>query len=256
MAGTAEHQQRSKAYRIMAMAFQQRAENTFMNSPCHSKKISKKTAQSGFSLVELLVVIAIISILTAMYAAVGVRAISKAKRVAVVEGMRQEHIGRLADNANMARSSPSNTPSTAEEIREQCRAAFRQKMDLGGRELIFTELLCVVKSEAEFRAYWYTLVNPDATGAVTLAGNRSIVVQDENGQSYTLEWRDRSSMKDREIYPVIWEFLSTDTKHMSAESLGITVMFSDGHVEYLPYPSRYPATRVVAELSQRFMDRQ
>lgn len=227
-----------------------------MKSPSHPGKISRRVWQSGFSLVELLVVIAIISILMAMYAAVGMRAISKAKRVAVVEGMRQEHIGRMADTANMARSSPSNTPSTAEEIRDQCRAAFRQKMDLGGRELIYTELLCVVKSEAEFRAYWNTLVNPEATGPITLAGDRSIVVQDENGQSYTLEWRDRSSLKDREIYPVIWEFLSTDTKHMSAESLGITVMYSDGHVEYISYPGRYPASRPVAELSQRFMDHQ
>jgi len=168
--------------------------------------------------------------------------------------MRQEYIGRVADSANVARPQRTDGLPNDTDIREKCRAAFRQTMDNGGRTLIFTEVLCVIRTEAEFRAYWYTLVNPAASGPVTRVDGQSIVVQDENGTAFTLEWRDTDAVRDRDIYPVIWEFLSTDTRHMSAESLGTTVLFSDGHVEYFPYPSRYPAVRIVAELSQRFME--
>ena len=225
-------------------------------TPRHRKVAQDRIPiRTGFSLVELLVCIAIISILMAMYAGVAVRAMSKAKRVVVAEGMRQEHIGRMADSANIARGGRTSLPDTTA-LRELCRQAYRQEMDVGGRVLIFTELLFVVQNEAEFRAYWHTLIDPNAADPIELAANGDLVARDDAGNAFSLEWRGREGLVEGGVYPVIWEFLSTDTKYMSAESLGTTVLYSDGHIEYHPYPSRYPACRSVAELSQRFMDLQ
>jgi len=204
----------------------------------------------GFSLVELLVCIAIIAILTAMYLPALAKARKQAEAIVVKEGFRQEHIGKLADSANIARPQ-SSTTSDAAQMRAEARAAFRRNMTMTGGETLVTYLLWRVTSEAEFNAYWNTLINPAATGSID-SSSGGIVVKDEAGNEYTLQpLNDQLPMGAP--FPVGWEFLSTNLSEGTAGTLGTNVLYSDGHVEYVPYPSAYPACRTVAELSHRFV---
>jgi len=210
--------------------------------------------RKGFSLVELLVVVAIISILMALYMGTLHKAMGKARRVAKEQGHRQEYLGRMADNANIARdsgaqwSTPSGGPGRAD-----CRAAYRQKLEDTGS--FATELLYVVKSEEEFRAYWNTVVNPEATDPLTIEGG-VLVAQDPEGNTYLLPViRDFHEAAARYgVFPVAWEFLSTDMGNTTLDGIGTSVLYSDGHIAYKRYPTGYPACKSVAEMSQRFVD--
>jgi len=201
---------------------------------------------NGFSLVELLVVAAIIGILVAMYAAVLSRARSKAMQVAAVEAVRQRHIGQLAKGANVARPREIDRPD-----RDECREAYRQTLETGSGPALFTQLLYEVRTEPEFRAYWYTMIHPAVSDRLEFE-EADLVARDEDGTEYVLAPLDLQRIKGKS-FPIAWEFISTDMSEMSSGSIGANVMYSDGHVEYISYPGEYPVCPVVAELSHKFV---
>lgn len=207
--------------------------------------------QSGFTLIELLVVIAIIGILFGMYLSTLHKAIGKAKKVAVTEGMRQEHIGRMADGANGANKS--SGPAT----REECRQAFRHKEQTSEGEIVVTEVRYLVRNDAEFRAYWHTMINYDNPDEPEYAGD-SLKAIDEDGNAFVLEPIDPNGWSAMNAgggpFPVMWEFFSTRVADTTTTGNGATILYSDGHVDYVLYPTGYPASPTVAELSRRFME--
>jgi prepilin-type N-terminal cleavage/methylation domain-containing protein/prepilin-type processing-associated H-X9-DG protein len=204
----------------------------------------------GFSLVELLVCVGIVAILMAMYLPALSKARKQAEAVVVKEGFRQEYIGRFADTANIARPTAGSIGEAAQ-LRADARAAFRRNMTMTGRETLVTSTLWQVTSEAEFLAYWHTLISAAASGPIE-ARDAGIVVRDEAGNEYVLRALEAGPQTGPPV-PVAWEFLSSNLSESTAGTLGTNVLYSDGHVEYVPYPSGYPACRSVAELSHRFM---
>lgn len=204
-------------------------------------------ARPGFSLVELLVVVAIIMLLASMYMVALGRARSKAMQVAAVEAVRQKYIGQLASNVNAARPSRVDVAR----VREDAREAYRQTLQTGSGPILVTELHYVVKNEVEFRAYWYTLISPAASEPLEFKG-RALVARDEDGNKYVLPRVDINYMKG-EVVPLGWEFLSSDMSEMSSGTIGANVYYSDNHIEYIPYPGRFPVCKIVAELSHRFV---
>lgn len=202
----------------------------------------------GHSLVELLVCVAIIGVLMAMYLPALSKARRKAEEVAVKEGLRQDYIGHMADRANAPNA---RIPSPT---REQCRTAYRQYMTTTGGQVLATRLLYAVKDEAEFRAYWNTLINPDATAPLEFDRSGGVLATDEAGNRYVLPTMDSYRMGRGPALPEAWEFLSTNLAETTSGTLGTTVLYSDSHVEYVRYPGSYPACVAVAELSHRFMD--
>lgn len=201
--------------------------------------------EHGFSLVELLVCMAIILILMALYLPVLGRAKEKAMDVAVKEGLRQERIGYMADRAN---GGGDPTPG-----REECRQAYRHTIDIGRRETAVTELRYVVQTAAQFRAYWHTLINPDASGKLEFEQGL-LVARDEQGNThYLMPMGKYMADGGGGLVPVAWDFLSTVAAECGLGSAGTEVIFSDGSVKHYKYPGAFPAIPVVAELSHRYM---
>lgn len=199
----------------------------------------------GFSLIELLVVIAIISILAMMQVQAGVKAMRQARALATGEAMRQNKIGKMSDNANLGRLSGSDSAST----REACRNTFRQMYETGKAQAAVTEVLYVLHNDQDFDAYYHTLIDPDA--------NQELVFQDGKLKAKTGDGTEvlLEPLNDRITgVPTMWEFLATDMSHMTA-STNIRVMYNDGHVESVQYPGRFPASRIVAELGQDYMEK-
>jgi prepilin-type processing-associated H-X9-DG protein len=186
----------------------------------------------------------------AMYLPALSKARKQAEAVVVKEGFRQEYVGRFADTANVARPTAGPIGETAQ-LRADARDAFRRNMTMTGRETLVTSTLWQVTSEAEFLAYWHTLINPAASGPIE-ARDAGIVVRDEAGNEYVLRSLE-AGPQTGQPFPVAWEFLSSNLSESTAGTTGTNVLYSDGHVEYVPYPSGYPACRSVAELSHRFM---
>lgn len=203
----------------------------------------------GFSLLELLVVVAIISILMAFYMSTLGKARQKALNVVQAEGLRQRHIGRMADNANSGGMTYPEPPD-----REACRAAYRQIIALSEGDSAITVPLYVVRDDAEFGAYWHTLIDPEASEELDFQGN-TLLAKDDAGEVYPLTPMPDDPMDLAEkglLVPVVWEFLSTKPDEMTGDGFGINVGYSDGHVVHFRYPGEFPATRTVAELSHRF----
>jgi prepilin-type N-terminal cleavage/methylation domain-containing protein len=205
----------------------------------------------GFSLVELLVVVAIISILMAMYASTFIKVREKAKQVVAKEGMRQSNIGRMADDVNSARPSRRATPESSQ-IRQQARSAYREDV---GDGVMITRPLYLVQNDAEFRAYWHTLLNPANTTTVEFDGG-NLRAHDGAGGSFVLPPVDghldsvRAGNSDAVI---AWEYFSTHLGDANTSSIGANVLHVDGNIAYIRYPGRFPITQTVAELSHRFM---
>ncbi|MDQ1256895.1 MAG: Type secretion system protein [Candidatus Hydrogenedentes bacterium] len=207
---------------------------------------------SGFSLVELLVVVAIIGILMSMYAATLSKARDKAVQVAVGEGMRQDHLGKMADHVNMARPPAEKLEGAS---REACRAAFRQQVRIAEFDALMTEMKYRVQNDDEFRAYWYTLINPAVTEPLEFAPNGDLIAKDETGRRYALQPLGTIGVGAMPSgnYPVSWEFLSVDLGDTTMSGLGVNVIFNDGHREYLVYPDRFPCTPTVATLTREYV---
>ena len=198
--------------------------------------------RNGFTLVELLIVVAIIAIIASMYMAALGRARAKAKQMANSEAIRQRHLGHLADNANSVDRQEIELPD-----RDEC----RDTLDTGSGPALTTFLLYEVRTLDEFRAYWHTLINPDARGPLEFDGGR-VVARDKDGDEYNLRVLDENRTQGK-LFPIGWEFLSTDMSEMDSGSLGANVLFSDGHIEFMSYPNDYPVCPTVAELSLEFV---
>lgn len=204
----------------------------------------RRWGKCGFSLVETLVVMAIIAILMALYLPVLSKAMRKAEEVAVKEGFRQEKIGRMADSANSAGRDLGPAPG-----RDECRTAFRKQVN----DVIATEVLYIVESDAEFNAYWQTMINPAASTPLEYSRSGNLLARDEFGDVYELPRVDKF-LDEGPPFPLGWEFISTDLTDTSSGTIGTNVLYSDGHVVYVRYPGEFPATKMVAELSHRFVE--
>ena len=199
----------------------------------------------GFSLIELLVVIAIISILAMMQVQAGIKAMRQAKAVATGEAMRQKQIGKMSDNANRGRLTGSDSAAA----RDACRQVFRDMYETGKAQAAVTEVLYALRNDQDFDAYYHTLIDPDATEELVFE-NGKLKAKTANGTEVLLE-----PLSDRIIgVPTMWEFLSTDMSNMTA-STNIRVMYNDGHVDSMQYPGQFPATRIVAECGQDYMEK-
>jgi len=204
-----------------------------------------KRRQHGFSLIELLVVIAIISILAMMQVQAGIKAMRQAKAVATGEAMRQKQIGKFADNANRGRLSGTDSAST----REACRNMFREMYETGKAQAAVTEVLYALRNDRDFDAYYHTLIDPDANGELVFQDGK-LKAKTGDGTEVLLE-----PLSDRITgVPTMWEFLATNMSNMTA-STNIRVMYNDGHVDSVQYPGRFPASRIVAELGQDYMNK-
>jgi prepilin-type N-terminal cleavage/methylation domain-containing protein len=198
--------------------------------------------RDGFSLLELLIVVAIIGILMAMYLSTFGKVQRKAVAVAGAEGMRQGQIGRMADDANVAR------PKIKLATREECRAAFRESI---GDNQFATRMLYRVRNVEEFEAYFYTLIDAGASGDLEFLHGR-LVARNQHGNKFLLSPFSGFS----EAFggtAVSWEFLSTYMGDMNGTGIGGQVMYGDTRVEFMHYPGWFPMTERVAELGRRFM---
>jgi prepilin-type N-terminal cleavage/methylation domain-containing protein len=205
-------------------------------------------SKRGFSMVETLVVLAIIAIMMAMTFPTFVKVLRKAKEVAGKEALRQHAIGRAADTVNSA-----GRQSTTNYGRDEARAAFRQTLDIGkGDSMIVSEMLYVVNNDAEFRAYYHTLLNPANNAPLTYSGNGHLNAYDDQNNLFVLVPAEMLAGQNN-TYPQAWEFISTQLTETSSGTVGGTVLYSDGHSAYVRYPHEFPMTPTVAELSHAFM---
>jgi len=207
----------------------------------HLDILRRGNRQAGFSIVELLVCVAIIGILLALYSSSLSKAMRAAKGVAAGEAMHQTQISKAAE-------AQSDEPPT----KEDARYAFRQELDTGKGEAIMTEVLFIVRSDAEFKAYWNTLINEENEDELAFTSSGSLVAATKSGSEYTLPPVGANDGKGG--YAIGWEFLSTVLSETGTGTLGANVMYSDGHIDFVKYPGAFPMTAAVAKFSHKFME--
>jgi hypothetical protein len=179
------------------------------------------------------------------------KAISKAKKVSAAAALHQRNIGDMADGAN----SPNHRKGPADQ--NACRQAFHHTEQTSEGDILVSEVLYAVRNENEFLAYWNTMINPENTDTPKYAGDGTLIAKDEAGNAYNLKpigdsWGAMNA--GGEAFPVMWEFLSTRVADTTTTGNGINVVYSDGRIEYIPYPQTYPSSPGVAELSRRYAE--
>jgi prepilin-type N-terminal cleavage/methylation domain-containing protein len=203
--------------------------------------------RSGHTLIETLVVVAIIAVMLAIALPHYGKAIRLAKQTAADEAKRQEQLVPYGPKFSI-------TPEMDHwDIRETARSAFRHAIDAGKFDLMVTQPLLKVRTDEEFRAYYYTLIDLNAQGPLDFEGG-SMVVETPEGVEFVLQLADAIEPGDDEPYPIAWDFLSTNMANMSVGSFGVGYVSSDGERPYMKYPGAFPATETVARLGQQFMD--
>lgn len=198
--------------------------------------------KNGFSLLELLVVVAIIGVLVLFYSGALTKAARMAKSTAGGEAFRQRGIINRLDGGSRG---------TAD--RSAARTVFHRPIDMGKGETISSTTLFRVRSDREFWAYWHTMIDPGATGPLAFAKNGSLFVKDAQGKRFMLTPIKAALDRAGPSFPVMWDFISRDMSESGTGNLGVNVLYSDGHQDYLTYPGAFPATPLVAELNHRFV---
>jgi hypothetical protein len=200
-------------------------------------------------MLELLIVVGIISILVFLYLGTFHRVLGKVKNTARAEAIRQAALSREAEavHEGPVRDRPAN--------RLECIQAFRQKLDTGKEKILVSEMLYVVKNGDEFRAYWNTMLNPNAIYLPEYDGD-TLLARDPDGNIFPLPALYGSHLDANKKYgtfPIAWDFTSTQLSDGTSGELGAEVLFSDGHMEFVPYPGAFPMVREVAQYSRRFV---
>ena len=208
-----------------------------------------QTRNAGWSLIETLVVIAIITILIALQTPIFSKALRKAQETSISATQRDSHIGKLADDANIARErlGPVNTA----ELRARARAAFDSTLRTGVGDIRTTQLLFAVSNDDEFRAYWNTLINPAAQFELEGSLSGGVIVRNSLGEEFALPLL---SQYNGPGVPISWELISTDLSQTTSGTLGAVVQFSDGRSEFVRYTHAFPVTETVAHLTRVYLD--
>jgi len=207
--------------------------------------MARRRGRLGFSLLETLVVLAIIMILLTLLVPVLTRALRMAKRTAAGEEMHSERVGEIATAIH--EGGPEKL--TPEQAVLQARAYFRKEGQAGQKKIV-SHLLFSVQDDDEFRAYWNTLLNAQNTALPEFTRSGYLIATTPEGHRYELPPADAELRGAARI--ARWDFISTRLEETGRGDLGGNVIYTDGRIEYVPYPQRFPMTRQVAELSHRY----
>jgi type II secretory pathway pseudopilin PulG len=201
--------------------------------------------RDGFSMLETLVVLAIIMVLLTLLVPVLTRALRMAKRTAAGEEMHQTVIAQKADEASGGKPAP----LTPQQIIDRARTQFWQEAK-GSQAAIYSTPLYVVTSDLEFRAYWYTLLNPENTDVPEFKRDGTLIAYTPEGKRFDLPPVDAAGPNS--AHPIRWDFVSTRLEETGRGDMGGNVAYADGRNAYVAYPREFPMTQMVAELSHRF----
>ena len=213
--------------------------------------------RSGTSMVETMVVLAIIGMMLAIAVPHYTKAIRLAKDVAADEALRQKNL--VPDITTFDCSSIDQGLVGDDYDRACARLAYRQIYDGGKFDFFVTEMLYEVNSDAEFKAYWHTLIGPDESILLEYTVDGSLIVYDAYGEQFILPPITRNIEAGGTARVLGWEFLSTNMGHMNSTKMGTRVLYSDGARVSVRYPEPIStragslSTQLIAELSNRYM---
>jgi type II secretory pathway pseudopilin PulG len=204
--------------------------------------------RDGTSMIETLVVLAIIMVLMTILVPALTRALRMAKSTAAGEEARSDRVGEIAVAAHEGRPDE----LAPEQAVARARDMFRHEVRTRSVPRVMSAPLFIVRNDAEFRAYWYTLLNPQNTETPEFTRSGELIAFTPEGQRHELPPVGGPGREPDQSYIVRWEFMSTKLHETGRGDLGGNVIYSDGRREYMPYPTRFPMTQQVAELSHRF----